>query len=90
MLIYSNSSKDTWRSFLGIWSENASERNHLEVAGSIPTTGKNNNPIKVNRIGTVYPVVKKKGFSSRFSVDSQVQHETPEEGRSTYRPRCWE
>ena len=38
----------------------------------------------VNRIGTVYPWGSNKGFSSRFCVDSQVWHETPEEGWRTY------
>ena len=46
-------------------------------------------PVMVNRIGTVYPCGSNKGFSSRFCVDSWVWHETPEEGRRTYRPkRC--
>ena len=45
--------------------------------------------VMVNRIGTVYPCDSNKEFSSRFCVDSQVWHETPEEGRRTYWPkRC--
>ena len=41
----------------------------------------------VNRIGTVYPCGSKKEFSSRFCVDSQICHGTPEEGRRTYQPK---
>ena len=42
----------------------------------------------VNRIGTVYPCGSNKEFSSRFSVNFRVRHETPEEDRRTYRPKC--
>ena len=34
--------KKTWRSGCGVWLKGASEWNHLEVVGSIPTTGKTN------------------------------------------------
>ena len=37
-----------------------------------------------NRIETVYSNDSEKGFSSRFYVDSQVQHKTPEEAQRTY------
>ena len=39
-------------------------------------------------IGTVYSNGSNKRFSSRFRVDTQVRHETHEEGRRTYRPKC--
>ena len=39
----------------------------------------------VNKIGTVDPCGSNKGFSLKFCVDNRVQHETPEEGRRTYR-----
>ena len=42
----------------------------------------------VNRIGTVYPCSSKKGFSSRFFVDSRVWQETPEEGQRMNRLKC--
>ena len=46
-------------------------------------------PVMVNRIGTVYPCGSNKGFSSRFNVDSWIWYETPEEGRTAFRPkRC--
>ena len=38
----------------------------------------------VNRIGAVNPSGLNVGFSSRFCVGSQVQHETPEEGQRIY------
>ena len=41
----------------------------------------------VNRIGTVNSCGSNKGFSSRFYVDYQVWHETPEEGQRTYWPK---
>ena len=41
----------------------------------------------VKRIGTVHPCGSKKGLSSRFCVDFQVQHETPEEGQMIYRSK---
>ena len=41
----------------------------------------------VNRIRTVYPCGSNKEFSSRFCVGSRIRHETPEEGRRTYRPK---
>ena len=44
-------------------------------------------PVMVNRFGTVYPWGSNKEFSSRFCVNSQVQHETLEEGRRIYRPK---
>ena len=44
----------------------------------------------VNRIETFYPCGSNKGFSLRFCVDSRVRHETPEEGRTTYRPKRWD
>ena len=34
----------------------------------------------VNEIKTVYPHGLNKGFSLKFCVGSQVQHETPKEG----------
>ena len=43
-----------------------------------------------NRIGIVYPYGLNKGFSLRFFVGFQVQHETPEKGRRIYRPKCCE
>ena len=36
------------------------------------------------------PCGSNKGFSSRFCVGSRIQHETPEEDRSIYRPTCYE
>ena len=66
----------------------------MEVAGSIPTTVRNNKqiltvtkhlcPVMFNRIGTVYPSGSKNGFIMRFCVDSPVGYETPEEGRKVY------
>ena len=43
--------------------------------------------VMVNITGRVYPYDLDKGFSSRFSVDSRVRHEIPEEDRNTYRPK---
>ena len=43
-----------------------------------------------DRIGTVYARKLNEGFSFRFCVGSLVWHETPEEGRGTYRPKCCE
>ena len=43
-----------------------------------------------NKIRTVYLRGLNEGFNSRFCVGSQVQHETPEEGRGTYWPKCCE
>ena len=43
-----------------------------------------------NGISTIYQCGLNKGFSSKFCVGSRVRHETPEEGRRTYRPKCWE
>ena len=40
----------------------------------------------VNGITTINPCGLNKEFSSRFCLDSRVRHETPEEGRRTYRP----
>ena len=42
----------------------------------------------VKRIGTIYPIGSNNRFSLRFSVDTRVQHETPEEGRKTNQPKC--
>ena len=42
----------------------------------------------VNRIGTVYTCGSNKEFSLRFSGDSRVQHETPEEVQRTYWLKC--
>ena len=44
----------------------------------------------VNRIGTAYRRVSNRTFSSRFSVNSQIPHETPEEGRNVYRLKRYE
>ena len=44
----------------------------------------------VNKIGTVYPFGLNKRFSPRSYEDSRVRHETPEEGRRTYRPKSGE
>ena len=44
----------------------------------------------VNGIRIIYPQRLNKGFSSKFSVNSQVQHETPEEGRRTHWLKCCE
>ena len=41
----------------------------------------------VNRIGTVYSGGSNKGFSSRFSVNSQIRYETSEKGLNTYQPK---
>ena len=41
----------------------------------------------VNRIGTIYPSGSNKRFRSRFRADFRVRHETPEQGRRTYRPK---
>ena len=43
----------------------------------------------VNGIGTIYLCDFDKRFGSKFRVGFRIQHETPEEGRRTYRPkRC--
>ena len=44
----------------------------------------------VNRIGTVDSYRLNKGFGSSFCVGSRVRHDTTEEARETYRPKCWE
>ena len=44
----------------------------------------------VNGSRTIYPCGLNKRFSLRFCVGPRVQHETPEEARRTYRPRCCE
>ena len=41
----------------------------------------------VNKIGTVYSYGSNKGFSSKFCMDAWFQHETPEVGQRTYRPK---
>ena len=38
----------------------------------------------VNRVGTIYLYGSNKGFCVRFYVDSQIQHEIPEEDQRTY------
>ena len=43
--------------------------------------------VMINRIETFYPCGSNKGFSSRFSVDSRVLHETHEDGRRIYRSK---
>ena len=42
----------------------------------------------VNGIRIIYSCGLSKGFSLRFCVTSWVWHETPEEGRRTYWPKC--
>ena len=37
--------------------------------------------VMINEIRTIYLRGLNKGFDLRFCVDSQVRHETPEEGR---------
>ena len=44
----------------------------------------------IHRNGTVKSSGSNKGFSSRFCADNRVHHETPEEGRRTYRPKRWD
>ena len=46
----------------------------------------NNRP--VTRVSEVKHCGSNKDFSSRFYVDSQVRHETPEKGRRTYQLKC--
>ena len=41
-----------------------------------------------NKIGRVYLRGSNEVFSLRFFGDSRVRHETPEEARRAYRPKC--
>ena len=65
----------------------SSKWNHLEVAGSIPTTGQNNKEyflqFKTCTRSWLTALEVDPRSSSRFCVDIRVRHETPEEGRRT-------
>ena len=44
----------------------------------------------LNRIRIIYSYGLNKGFGSKFCVGSQVQHEAPEEGWRSHRPKYCE
>ena len=99
LLVLSNHAMQlNWQEYMVQWMGYCVGRNHLKVAGSIPTTGKNGWKYLLWLNFCTWscltesehsPCSSNKGFLSRFCVGSWVQHEMPKEGQRTHWPkRC--